>query len=163
MGADSGTVLFHARRYDEAILEERSELAVHPDNPTLNWFLGFALVANGQAEEAVTVLETARSLSGGSPGVTGVLIRAYAHAGRRADALRLVEELKQRQRRGYIPAAAFVNAYLGLDDGEQAFVWFEKAYQEHSNILQLLKVHPFFDPLRDDPRFKDLVRRVGLG
>jgi pentatricopeptide repeat protein len=163
MGTDIGDTLFHAHRYEEAIQEERSTLAVIPDNPSANWFLGFALVANGRAEEAVTVLERARSLSGGSPGVTGVLIRAYAHAGRRADALRLLEELKERERRGYIPAAAFVNAYLGLDDREQAFVWLEKAYQEHSNILQLLKVHPFFDPVRDDPRFKDLLRRVGLG
>jgi serine/threonine protein kinase/Flp pilus assembly protein TadD len=163
MGTDIGATLFHAHRYEEAIREERGSVSVLPDNATANWFLGFALVANGQAEEAVTVLEKARSLSGGSPGVTGVLIRAYAHAGRRADALRLLEELKQRQKRGYIPAAAFVNAYLGLDDREQAFVWLERAYQEHSNILQLLKVHPFFDPLRDDPRFKDLLRRVGLG
>lgn len=94
--------------------------------------------------------------------MTGVLIRAYAHAGRRADALRLLDELKQRQRKGYVPTAAFINAYLGLDDREQAFVWLERAYQEHSNILQALKVHPFFDPLRADPRFKALVHRVGL-
>jgi pentatricopeptide repeat protein len=163
-GADIGEVLFHAHRYAEAIREEQIALAVNPNSATENWFLGFALVANGQAEEAIIVLEKALSLSGGeSPGVIGVLIRAYAHAGRRDDALRLLGELKQRQRRGYVPAAAFVNAYLGLDDREQAFVWLEKAYQEHSNILQFLKVHPFFDPLRDDPRFKDLLRRVGLG
>jgi serine/threonine-protein kinase len=55
-----------------------------------------------------------------------------------------------------------VNAYLGLEDREQAFVWLEHAYQEQSNILQFLKVHPYFDPLRDDPRFKDLLHRVGL-
>ena len=90
------------------------------------------------------------------------MIRAYAHAGRRTDALRLLEELKRRQKTSYVPTAAFVNAYLGLDDKEQAFVWFEKAYQEKSNILQFLKVHPFFDPVRADPRFADLVRRVGL-
>ncbi|PYX33907.1 MAG: hypothetical protein DMG81_20670 [Acidobacteria bacterium] len=93
----------------------------------------------------------------------GVLISAYAHAGRRADALRLLAELKKRKQAGYVPAAAFVNAYLGLGDKEQAFVWLEQGYQEHSNILQWLKVHPYFDPLRDDPRFKDLVHRVGLG
>jgi pentatricopeptide repeat protein len=92
----------------------------------------------------------------------GVLIRAYAHAGRRTDALRLLEELKRRQQTSYVPAAAFVNAYLGLGDNEQAFAWFERAYQEKSNILQFLKVHPFFDRVRGDPRFADLVRRVGL-
>ena len=58
--------------------------------------------------------------------------------------------------------AAFVNAYLGLGDNDQAFVWLDEAYKEQSNILQFLKVHPFFDPIRSDPRFAELVRRVGL-
>ena len=93
----------------------------------------------------------------------GVLIRAYAHAGRRSDALRLLAELKRRKEAGYIPAAAFVNAYLGLGDNEQAFYWLEQAYKEQSNILQFLKSHPYFDPIRSDPRFADLIRRVGLG
>ncbi|HEX8764926.1 MAG TPA: hypothetical protein VF740_07180, partial [Candidatus Acidoferrum sp.] len=97
-----------------------------------------------------------------SPGVMGVLVRAYARAGRSSDALRILEELKKRSRAGYVPAGAFVNAYLGLGDTEQAFAWMERAYQEQSNILQFLKVHPFFDPVSSDPRFKDLVHRVGL-
>ncbi len=92
-----------------------------------------------------------------------MLIRAYAHSGRRSDALRVLEELKKRSQTGYVPAGAFVNAYLGLGDKEQAFAWMERAYQERSNLLQFLKVHPFFDPLRSDPRFANLVRRVGLG
>ena len=61
-----------------------------------------------------------------------------------------------------MPPAPFVNAYLGLGDNEQALAWLERAYQEQSNILQLIKVHPYFDPLRGDPRFVDLVHRVGL-
>jgi hypothetical protein len=79
------------------------------------------------------------------------------------DALRLLAELKRRKQEGYIPAGAFVNAYLGLGEDAEAFFWLEQAYKEQSNILQWLKVHPYFDPLRDDPRFKDLLRRVGLG
>jgi hypothetical protein len=55
-----------------------------------------------------------------------------------------------------------VNAYLGLGDREHAFAWLERAYQEQSSILQFVKVHPFFDRLREDPRFAELVRRVGL-
>jgi len=70
--------------------------------------------------------------------------------------------LKRRQQTSYVPAAAFVNAYLGLGDNEQAFAWLERGYQEQSSILQFLKVHPYFDPVRGDPRFKDLVHRVGL-
>ena len=161
-GVKIGWILFQSHRYEEAIHELRSVLAVFPDHTGALWFLGFALIANGQAEEAIPVLEKALSVSDRSAGVMGILIRAYAHAGRRADALRLLEELKRRQKTSYVPTAAFVNAYLGLDDKEQAFVWFEKAYQEKSNILQFLKVHPFFDPVRKDPRFVDLVRRVGL-
>ena len=153
-GITEGWILFHARRYEEAIRELRRD---DPDH----WYLGFALIANGQPDEAITVLEKPLSPDR-SPAVMGVLVRAYAHAGRREEALRLLDELKRRRRTSYVPTAAFVNAYLGLGDNEQAFVWLEKAYKEESNLLQLLKVHPYFDPLRGDPRFTDLVHRVGL-
>jgi TolB-like protein/Tfp pilus assembly protein PilF len=161
-GTNIGWILFSARRYEEAKQELRSVVAVRPDDTGALWDLGFVLIANRQAEEAIPYLEKALSVTGRSPGVIGVLIRAYAHAGRRADALRLLEQLKKRQQAGYVPAAAFVNAYLGLGENEEAFAWLERSYKEHSNILQWLKVHPYFDPLRDDPRFKDLVHRVGL-
>jgi pentatricopeptide repeat protein len=162
-GNEVSEILFQARRYDEAIRESRSALAVQPDNAVTLWYLGFQLIANNQAAEAVPVLEKAFSLSEGSPGVAGVLIRAYAHAGRRDDALRLLEDLKRRSRTGYVPAAAFVHAYLGLGDNEQAFAALEQAYREKSALLQWVKVHPYFDPIRSDPRFQELVRRIGLG
>ena len=157
-----GKILFYAHRYDEAIHELRDGLALRPDDAMALWYLGFALTAKGEPDEAIPVLEKALAVSDRSPGVIGVLVRAYAHAGRRSDALRLLEELKRRKRAGYIPAAAFVNAYLGLGDNDLAFAWLEEAYQEQSNILQFLKVHPFFDPIRNDPRFANLIRRVGL-
>jgi pentatricopeptide repeat protein len=109
------------------------------------------------------VLEKARSVSHDSPGITGVLVSAYAHAGRRTDALRVLSELKRRREKGYVPAAAFVQAYLGLDDKDQAFASLEQAYKEHSDILQFLKTESTFDLLRSDPRFNDLLHRVGLG
>jgi pentatricopeptide repeat protein len=162
-GADLSWILFQARHLDEAIRESRSTLAVHPDDAGALTGLGFALIANNQPADAIPVLEKAISLSKGSPAATGILIRAYAHAGRRNDALRLLEELKKRKSTGYVPAAAFVNGYLGLGENEQAFYWLEQAYKEKSDILQFLKTHPYFDPIRSDPRFADLVRRVGLG
>ena len=162
-GASIGWILFQSHRYNEAIHELRSALAVKPDDASALLCLGFALVANNQPGDAIPVLEKAISVSKGSPAATGVLIRAYSHAGRRTDALRLLAELKKRKRTGYVPAGAFVNAYLGLGENDLAFDWLEQAYKEESNILQFLKVHPFFDPLRSDPRFADLVRRVGLG
>jgi len=161
-GARIAWILFHARRYDEAIQELRSVLAVQPDDARTLENLGFSLIAKGQPEEAIPLLENALTITHRTPAIIGVLVRAYAHAGQRANALRLLGELKKRNHLGYVPTAAFVNAYLGLDDREQAFAWLERAYQEHSYILQLIKVHPYFDPLRGDPRFKELVRRVGL-
>jgi TolB-like protein/DNA-binding winged helix-turn-helix (wHTH) protein/Tfp pilus assembly protein PilF len=161
-GTSNGWILFHAHRYDEATEELRSVLAVHPDDATASWFLSFVLIANRKPEQAIPLLEKVLTITNRSPGVMGILIRAYAHAGRRAEALRLLGELKRRQHTGYVPAGAFVNAYLGLDDYDQAFAWLDRAYQEQSNILQFVKVHPYFDPLRSDPRFADLVRRVGL-
>jgi TolB-like protein/Tfp pilus assembly protein PilF len=155
-------ILFQSHRYDEAIRELRSVLSVHPQDAYALLTLGFTLVANNQPGDAIPVLEKSISVTHGSPASTGVLIRAYAHAGRRQDALRLLTELHQRRKAGYVPAGAFVNAYLGLGETDQAFAWLEQAYKEQSNILQFLKVHPYFDPIRGDPRFADLLRRTGL-
>jgi TolB-like protein/Flp pilus assembly protein TadD len=157
-GVSNGFILFHARRYNEAVQELRSVKSVYPDH----WYLGFALIANGQPEEAIPVLQNALSANDRSPTVMAILIRAYAHSGRQAEALSLLDELKRLQRKTYVPSAAFVNAYLGVGDNEQAMNWLQKGYQEQSNILQLIKVHPYFDPLRDDPRFKELAHKVGL-
>jgi TolB-like protein/Tfp pilus assembly protein PilF len=157
-----GWTLFLSRHYKDALRELQSETALHPDNAGAYWHLGFALSGNGQNEEAIPVLKKALALSGGSPGVMGVLVRAYARAGHRQEALQLLEELKHRQKQGYVPAAAFVNAYLGLEDTNQVFAWCNRAYDENSGILHWIKVHPFFDPVRNDPRFQELLHRVGL-
>ena len=161
-GSDLAWMLFYARRYNDAVNEARSVLGVTPDDAFAGWILGFALIANHHPQEAVTVLEKAVSASDRSPAIVGLLVHAYAQAGHRADALGLLEELKRRRRTGYVPAAALILAYLGLGEYDQAFLWLQEAYKEQSNILQFLKVHPFFDPVRDDARFKDLLRRIGL-
>jgi len=154
--------LFFARRYDEAIQELHSALAVKPDDAFALWILGFALIANHHPQEAIPVLKKGISVSNNSPALIGLLVNANAQAGQRAEALRLLDELKRRRQTGYVPAAAFVLAYLGLSDYDRAFVWLDQAYKEQSYILLLLKVFPFFDPIRADPRFVDLLHRVGL-
>jgi TolB-like protein/tetratricopeptide (TPR) repeat protein len=161
---DIGWMLLEARHYDEAVHELREGLAVagEAEQPVALWDLGIALTVISQPADAVPFLEKAVSLSNHSPGVTGSLIAAYARAGRRKDALRLLAELQTWTKTGYVPAAAFVRAYIGLGDREQAFVWLSQAYKEHSNTLQYLKVAPEFDSLRDDPRFAELLHRVGL-
>jgi tetratricopeptide (TPR) repeat protein len=135
---------------------------VQPDHAYAHWILGFTLIGKGQSEEAIPVLERTVSLMKRSPGSIELLATAHARAGHRTQALRLIDELKRRRQTSYVPAGAFINPYLGLGDYEQAFAWFELAYKEQSNILQFLKVHPFFDPVREDPRFQDLMRRVKL-
>ena len=162
-GSGIGWILFLSHRYDEAIRESRGELAVQADNAGALHTLGFALIANNQASEAIPVLEKAVSVSKRSAAVIGALVLAYGHGGRRGDALQLLAELKKRNETGYVPAGAFVLAYLGLGENEQVFGWLERAYKEQSNMLQFVKVHPFFDAIRGDTRFADLVRRVGLG
>jgi TolB-like protein/DNA-binding winged helix-turn-helix (wHTH) protein/Tfp pilus assembly protein PilF len=161
-GSSLGWILFHARRYDEAIRELRSQVEVHPDDTEAMWYLSFALILKGQPEEAIPLLKKTAILMRRSPGSIELLATAHARAGHRTEALRLINELKRRREVTYIPAGALINPHLALGAYDEAFVWFERAYQEKSNILQFLKVHPFFDPVRDDPRFKDLVHRVGL-
>jgi TolB-like protein/tetratricopeptide (TPR) repeat protein len=161
-GTQVGWILFQAHRYDEAIRELRTALTIAPKNPMAQWYLGFALIGAERFDEAITTLERAASLSDRSSAVLGVLVAACAGAGRRAEALRLVDELHRRQKAGYVPPAAFLNAYLGLGDTEEAFAWMERAAEERSNIMQFLKVHPFFDPLRGDPRFAGFLRRANL-
>ena len=157
-----GWILFQARRYDDAIRELQTVLAVEPDHPTALWFLSFALIGAKRFDEAVVTLERTAAPSERSSAVLGVLVHAYAGAGRRADALRALDELHRRRKAGYVPPAAFLNAYLGLGDKEQAFVWLGRAADERSNIIQFLKVHPFFDPLRGDLRFAAYLRRANF-
>lgn len=161
-GAQIAWILIMGHRYDEAIREVRTTIEVHPNAAHPKFVLAFALIFNGQADVAISVLEKLVSMTNRSPGPLELLAPAYARAGRRTEAYRLIEEMKERRRKGYFPAGAFINSYLALGDYDQAFYWCEEAYKEQSNILQFVKVQPFFDPVRGDPRFKDLLRRVGL-
>jgi predicted Zn-dependent protease len=135
---------------------------VTPDDTGALWFLGFVLLGEGKPADAIPVLEKALAISHGSPGVKGVLVRAYAGAGKRKDALRVLEELKRQRQSEYVPTAALVQAYMGIGDKEQALAWLEQSYEEQSNLLLWLKTESTFDPLRGDPRFIELVHRVGL-
>lgn len=161
-GRDIGWILFLSRRYADAIRELNTVLAVQPDEAGALWYLGFAMIEHGEAAEAVRVLERSAALSGRNPAVLGVLVRAYARGGRSTEALRVLGELTRRREAGYVPAAVFVNAYLGLGDYERALEWLDRAFDERSKILLHLKVHPFFDPLRNDPRYEALQRRMNF-
>jgi tetratricopeptide (TPR) repeat protein len=155
-------ILYHARRYDAAIDELRNVLIAEPERGDALWFLGFALTDASRPAEAIQTLEHLAEVWSRSSASLGVLTRAYARAGRLAEAHQIVEELERRSRAGYVPPAVFVNAYVGINDRDRAFRALERAYNEHSNIMTSLTTHPLYDPLRDDPRFAALLRRVGL-
>jgi TolB-like protein/DNA-binding winged helix-turn-helix (wHTH) protein/Tfp pilus assembly protein PilF len=161
-GDDLAEVLFLARRYDESIREFRMVVAVHPDDAYARLGLAKVLMWAGQSQEAISLLDQVTSMTNRSPGSTEWLAVAYVRAGRRTEALHLIDELKRRHKTTYLSPAGFVFPYLALGDYDQAFAWLERAYREQANTLMYLRVDPFFDPVRNDPRFKDLLRRVGL-
>src|ERR1700681_2419065 len=89
---------------------------------------------------------------------------AYAMAGRKADAQKVLDQLNDLSRRKYVPAAARVGVYVGLRDKNKAFEWLETAYEDRSigGPLTNFNADPFFDSLRSDPRYADLLRRMNL-
>jgi tetratricopeptide (TPR) repeat protein len=135
---------------------------MEPKDPMALWYLGFVFIGAQRFDEAIATLEKVAALSNRSSAVLGLLVAAYARAGRRAEALQVLDELQGRRRAGYVPPAALLNAYLGLGDTEEAFKWLGRAAEERSAITQFLKVHPFFDPLRPDPRFAAFLSRANL-
>ena len=162
ISAQRGFLLENGRRYDEAIQQLHAVIAMDPNHYQAYWTLGHTYVANKQFDEGVKAAEKAVALSQRLPGALGILGLAYGMAGRKADATKILDELLQLNKTRYVTPGAFINVYIGLGDYEQTFVWLEKAYQEKSNFLAFLKVFPILDPIRSDPRFDDLLRRVGL-
>jgi TolB-like protein/Flp pilus assembly protein TadD len=155
-------LLYQGRHYDEVIRELQTVLAADPDQVQALWFLGFALIEASRVDEAVQTAERAVTVWDRNPAALALLARAYARAGRRADAARVIDELQRRGREGYVPPAVYVQAYLGTGENDRGLEALERAYREHSNIVRFLKTHPLFDPIRSDPRFTALSQRVGL-
>ena len=157
-----GIVLHLARRDDEAIPWFRRVLAMDPSFLRAHFGLGHALVHKKRHEEAIAEFQKAVELSGGGAAQLGALGYAYALANRRAEALEIAEKLKERSREHYVPPAMVSIIYSGLGDKDQAMSWLERANEERDPWLTGLKVEPMFDSLRSDPRFLDLVHRVGF-
>ena len=157
-----GFLLENARNYSEAIEQMRRVIAVDPNHYQAHWMLGHTYAVNKQIEEAIAAAEKAVELSQRAPGALGMLGMIYGFAGRKDEATKILKELLTLNERRYVTPAALAYVYIGLGDKDQAFIWIEKAYQERSNFVTYLKVVPIVDSLRSDPRFSDLLRRVGL-
>jgi tetratricopeptide (TPR) repeat protein len=154
--------LTFAGRFEEALAESQKTLEMNARFFPAYWYLAIAHLNLGNRQEAIRAAEQGRSLSG-DPLTQAILGLAYATGGRRADALRILEELKRKRSQGYLPSFAIALVYEGLGDFDGAFEWLEKAYEERDATLPSLNARPKSDPLRSDPRAQDLLERMGLG
>lgn len=123
--------------------------------------LGWASELAGMYDQAVTAWEQAASLMGDARS-TALLGRSYALAGRRGDALRILDELLRQESTSCVPPLGIALLYDGLGDGEEAIRWIERGDDVHDAHMWWLNAWPAFDPLRSDARFQRLVRRMNF-
>jgi len=160
INADLAELLALAHSYDESIRQSRKTIEMDPNFGLAHNHLGQAYLQNQMYDEAAAELQKAVHLSGNSPTCIANLARAYVASGNRSEAAKLLNGLKKRSNPGYSHASEIAVIYAALGDTDQAMNWLEKGYEERFNPGVLLR--PGLDPLRSDPRFQDLVRRVGL-
>ena len=157
--SDLGEVFRFARRYDAAIENDQKAIQMDP-----NFWLAYLLLAAAYGDKsdfpaALAALEKGRSVENN----TQLLIleaRILARAGQTARARKLTRELEEMAKRAPVPAAFMGQLYGALGDKDRAFEWLEKGFREREAFMPFLKVDPGFDPLRSDPRFADLLRRL---
>ncbi|MCU1261164.1 MAG: putative integral rane protein, partial [Bryobacterales bacterium] len=155
-----GLILYRARRYDESIAQCRKALEVDPNYVNALWFMALSLEQKGQLSESIAKLEKAVSLSNGLH-YRALLARAYGLAGERQKAVIILDELMTASSQCYISPFDIGLVYVGLGELDSAFHWLDEAYRQRVfRIIELTM--PMFDGLRSDPRWQDLVRRIGL-
>jgi serine/threonine-protein kinase len=157
-----GVAFFYARDYDRAIEQFQKTLELDQNFPPAKYFLAQTYMQKGMYDKAIAGFKEAIPLMSNDVTGTASLGHVYALSGKKSDARTVIEELKQLSGHQYVPATSIALVYAGLGEKDQAFAWLEKGYEEHAFQMQWLKVDPRWDNLRSDPRFADLVRRVGL-
>jgi serine/threonine protein kinase/TolB-like protein/Flp pilus assembly protein TadD len=153
---------YYAGRYDDAIAQGRKTLETEPNFFSGRSLLGLLYEAKGMHPEAIVELQKVMAQAPDSINTLGRLGYAYGRAGKRGEALSFIEDLRQRSKQTYVPAYDIAVIYVGLGNKDASFEWLDRAYSERSDFLTFLKVDPVLKELRPDPRFADLVRRVGL-
>lgn len=160
---DVAWALYWTRLYDEARDESRNTLELDPNFAPAYTLLGWASVRKNLLEEAIAEFEKAIDLSGDRTANQVGIAYARAMAGQRVEALRILDELKNRPKPASVPSYQMAVIYVGLGEKERALESLEKAYEEeHDKWLGFVKVDPSFDPLNSEPRFKRLLARMNF-
>jgi len=162
IGTVTAQAFYFARRNDQAIEELRRALEMDSSFHLAHWLLAMVYEQTGRYEEAMAEGQKGLTLSGGTPLALGELGHAFAVGGRRAEAQKVVIELIDRSRKGYVAPLDIALVYMGLRNKAQALEWLDRAYEDRSFFLTWAKVDPRFDILRGEPRFQDLLRRMNL-
>ena len=161
IAADYGAILYFSRQYDRAIEQLHAVLRKDPSFHTGNLII-YACVENRMFTQALANTERLRPFFGEGPWYWSTLAYIYGRAGRPEQARRELEKLEKLNRRQPVDHVTMLWAHLGVGSKEEALTDLERSYSEHFTFLTGLNVEPAFDPLRGDPRFKDLLRRVHL-
>jgi TolB-like protein/Tfp pilus assembly protein PilF len=162
---EMGDVFLCSRQYDRAIEQLQKLMELFPlwqREARTHFLLGRSYKGKEMFKEAIAEQERAVALFPETPLYLGMLGNIYGSAGKKAQALKVLDQLKEQSKRKYVAPYDNALVYVGLGDKDQAFAWLEKAYQAHSNDMSNLKQDPTFDPLRSDARFQDLLRRMNF-
>ena len=159
---DLGWTYNHARRWDDAITECKQIPDIDPEFYFTYWCLGFAYWQKGMLEEAVAAYERAVELEPHDLGLQGDLAIVYAAAGKKDQAQKILEEVEQTAQREYVPAYARAMANMAIGNLDGTYAWLDKMYEERSPVLIFMNEYARYDRLRDDPRFQELLRKIGF-
>jgi len=157
-----GIQLYRVRRYDEAIAQLRKTIDLDPNYPRTHRILGKVYFEKGLHQKAIAEFEKYSTLTNERSVGLAYVGNAYGRLGKRDEARRILDELIALSQHEYVSAYAIAIVYIGLGDKDQAFEWLNKACEERSDFLVHLKVDPDFDSLRSDPRFAELMKKVGV-
>jgi tetratricopeptide (TPR) repeat protein len=162
MHVDLGEVLLYARRHDEAIEALKHAIEMDDGRENAHWDLAIAYEQKGLVDEAIAEYLRAATLRGYSPSRVAEFKAAYAAAGLQEYWRKRLQEQDEQARREFVSPYYLAEFAARCGQTDAAFAWLEKAYAEHSPLLINLRADPLLDGLRGDPRFSDLLRRVGL-
>ena len=160
-GALHGQSLYLARRYPEAIDHLRRELQVNPNFWIAHIQLGRSLAQVGRYDEALEAFRKARE-TGGTTQTLSLAGYTYAVSGRRGEAERVLREMSTLGEKSYVPPYNLALVHHGLGNTDEALRWLEKAYVDRDTHMIMLAADPKWDSLRADPRFADLIKRMGF-